>query len=372
MAITTPTGIAAAAGDEVHTSPATMRHVNSRAVLRHLLESRADQTTAQLVEATGLTAPTVHGALELLKREGWITIGRSERSPGQIGRSAQFGRFRRDSGVVIGADLQRDNLRIVVADLGGGVLTTESLPLSSADDVHSIASELFDVLDRTSSDPVGPLRAVTLGVPGIVTGEEIISEAVPQWAGRALIDALSGYSGSAPVAFANDLKLAAGAELSLGELRGVENGVYLHLGTQVGAAIVVGGSVVAGHTGSAGELGVLPSSRWHDVGVAVKEGTLSPEEGSELLIPSFGALIATIDPAVVAIAGDHDYLPWARAVTQRLESLVPAHPGILRPAIRTSNVGVYCTALGAVDHALRHSYSELMQLNGSNINVTIG
>ena len=55
----------------------------------------------------------------------------------------------------------------------------------------------------------------------------------------------------------NDVNAAAAAELRWGALRGVDIGLYVNLGTGLAAALVVGGRVVPGAHGAAGEIGYL-------------------------------------------------------------------------------------------------------------------
>ena len=54
---------------------------------------------------------------------------------------------------------------------------------------------------------------------------------------------------------ATDVKAAALAEARWGALAGADPGVYLNLGTGLAAAIVIGGVVLSGANGAAGEIG---------------------------------------------------------------------------------------------------------------------
>ncbi len=69
--------------------------------------------------------------------------------------------------------------------------------------------------------------------------------------GRELRAAFPG----AAVRMATDAKAAAQAEARWGALAGADPGVYLNLGTGLSAAIVVGGQVLPGRDGAAGEIG---------------------------------------------------------------------------------------------------------------------
>jgi glucokinase len=55
----------------------------------------------------------------------------------------------------------------------------------------------------------------------------------------------------------NDVRAGALAELRLGALRDHDPGIYLSLGTGVAAALTVGGTVLAGFDGAAGEIGYM-------------------------------------------------------------------------------------------------------------------
>ena len=55
----------------------------------------------------------------------------------------------------------------------------------------------------------------------------------------------------------NDVNAAATAELDWGALSGTDVGLYINLGTGTGAALIVGGRVIPGMHGAAGEIGYL-------------------------------------------------------------------------------------------------------------------
>jgi glucokinase len=80
---------------------------------------------------------------------------------------------------------------------------------------------------------------------------------VPGWDGMALPDLLRAEFGEAPIAIDNDVNAGAAAEVRWGALRGVDVGLYVNLGTGLAAALVVGGRVVPGAHGAAGEIGYL-------------------------------------------------------------------------------------------------------------------
>jgi glucokinase len=58
-----------------------------------------------------------------------------------------------------------------------------------------------------------------------------------------------------PVALTNDANAAAVGEMTYGAARGMKDFIMITLGTGVGSGIVIGGNVLYGHDGFAGELG---------------------------------------------------------------------------------------------------------------------
>lgn len=60
-----------------------------------------------------------------------------------------------------------------------------------------------------------------------------------------------------PVVIENDATAAAHAEVALGAARGAETALVINLGTGIGGAAAVGGRVLRGHNGMAGEFGHL-------------------------------------------------------------------------------------------------------------------
>ncbi|WP_433305179.1 ROK family protein [Actinoplanes sp. CA-030573] len=100
--------------------------------------------------------------------------------------------------------------------------------------------------------------AVGVSTFGVLRGGRVrLAPNVPGWDGMALPALLRAEFGDAPVAIDNDVNAGAAAELHWGALRGVDVGLYVNLGTGLAAALVVGGRVVPGAHGAAGEIGYL-------------------------------------------------------------------------------------------------------------------
>src|SRR3954451_14719601 len=106
-------------------SPALLRRLNSAAVL-HAVRANGPVSRADLARTTGLSKPTVNGAVELLLGHGYVTEGPHEpHDRPRPGRRARLLRFASRMGHVLGVDIGADKVLVLVADLNGEVLAVE-------------------------------------------------------------------------------------------------------------------------------------------------------------------------------------------------------------------------------------------------------
>ena len=100
---------------------------------------------------------------------------------------------------------------------------------------------------------------VAVSLPGTVdaTTGFIVQGGALQYANEHnLVDALHDRL-NLPSSIQNDARCAALAEIELGELKGMTDGVMVVIGTGVGGAVLSGGRLVTGAAGAAGELSML-------------------------------------------------------------------------------------------------------------------
>ena len=103
------------------------------------------------------------------------------------------------------------------------------------------------------------VRAVGLVVPGLVDAKQGIAVYAANLGWRQLpLRQIVAEAVGLPVILDHDVRAAGLAELELGAGRGLQEVLFVALGTGVAAAVITGGQVAAGATGRAGELGHLP------------------------------------------------------------------------------------------------------------------
>jgi predicted NBD/HSP70 family sugar kinase len=100
------------------------------------------------------------------------------------------------------------------------------------------------------------IDTVVIGVPGVVEsalGTVSLAENAPGIEGREFGREVAAHL-SLPVTIENDINLAAVGEQSAGIARGVDDFLFLSIGTGLGSGIVLRGEIHRGHNGAAGEL----------------------------------------------------------------------------------------------------------------------
>jgi len=110
------------------------------------------------------------------------------------------------------------------------------------------------------------LRAVGLVVPGVVDAKQGIAVYAANigWQQVPLRQIVAEAVGL-PVVVDHDVRAAGLAELELGAARGMQEVLFVALGTGIAAAVITRGQLSAGATGRAGELGhipVFPEGEW--------------------------------------------------------------------------------------------------------------
>jgi glucokinase len=170
--------------------------------------------------------------------------------------------------LVVGVDLGGTTIKAALFDSDGLEYASSKRPTPrhlGPDAV--VATTIEAVVELRAQVPdAARLQAVGLVVPGIVDAEQGIAiyAANIGWDALPLRQIVAEAIGL-PVALDHDVRAAGLAELELGAGRGLQDVLYVALGTGVAAAVITRGQVLTGATGRAGELGhlpVFPAGEW--------------------------------------------------------------------------------------------------------------
>ena len=242
----------------VPSRPSHLRQTNARGLLQ-LLQQHNPCSKADLVRYSGLSAPTVSSGIAHLEGLGLVeSMGEGESSGG---RPPGLLRFNATHGYIAAADIGGTRLRMLLADLNGTVITQWSVLLGSdqktPEKVCSLAADGVKVMCRQSGIPLRKILHLTAGAPGITnvaTGVVLSAPNLDSWNDVPLRSLLQDAVG-VPCLVENDTNLAAQGEHWRGAARGIDNFVFIAMGTGVGAGIFLHGKLHHGAHWNAGEIG---------------------------------------------------------------------------------------------------------------------
>jgi predicted NBD/HSP70 family sugar kinase len=234
-----------------------VRRTNRSSVLRTLF-LQGEGSRAALAAATGLSAASMTNVVGELVDEGLVIEAGVEESDG--GRPRTLVRINPGFGAVIGVDVGETRTRVEAFDMSMGQLAAASLALDpSHHEPDVVAARVAEGLAKVVADCdlAGiPVLGIGLGVPGVVSQDSQLLVHAPAfgWAGVPIRQLLAKHT-ALPVFVDNGAKTMGQAEMWFGAGRGARNAVVALLGTGVGAAVVIDGSVYRGASASAGEWG---------------------------------------------------------------------------------------------------------------------
>ncbi|TMM22606.1 MAG: ROK family transcriptional regulator [Actinobacteria bacterium] len=236
-------------------TPPLLRDLNERTVLE-TIRAGSPISRAEISRRSGISKPTVSLALQsLLQAE---LVRETAERPDGPGYGAVYFEPVAEAAVVLGLDLGARFVRGAVCDLAGSVRARQDVELTVAEvagAVEAIERLRTSLLGAAGLDP-DRIDGVVVGVPGVVeTGSGVLrlAENVAGLEGRAFAEELRNAVGL-PVTLENDINLAALGEQWQGVARGVDDFVFLSVGTGMGAGLVLGGELHRGRHGAAGEI----------------------------------------------------------------------------------------------------------------------
>ncbi|MEU0134704.1 ROK family transcriptional regulator [Streptomyces sp. NPDC006296] len=243
-------------------TPRVLRAMNDRAAL-DLLVTQGPLTRTRIGELTGLSKPTASQLLARLEEAGLVRSTGSQ--SGRPGPNAVLYEIDPAAAHVAALSVGPTGTDAVVADITGTVVGSCRVEADAvAEDVRHRTAQLVAEAVDGALRPTGlghdDLGAVVIGTPGAIdphTGQLRYAPHLPGWHSRTLLADLAEVVGR-PVTIENDVNLAAVAEQYEGAAQDHDHFVLAYLDEGVGAAIVLGGTLLRGATGGAGEIGYMP------------------------------------------------------------------------------------------------------------------
>jgi len=195
----------------------------------------------------------------LLEANYIMEVGAGDNS---IGRKSTLLAFNAERGYIIGVDLGRFRIRMMLADLlGNKIAGTEIINSAnfSGDGrqsirlIHDQVEEILRMSGRTKDD----ILCIVIGIPGIIKdGRSFLAPFTEQYLESDMVETLQ-EAFEADVLLENCVNLGAIGEGWKGAGINYNDVTYIAYGVGLGAAHIVGGKLYRGANGAAGEIGFM-------------------------------------------------------------------------------------------------------------------
>lgn len=379
--------------------PRLLREINDRAALELLLAT-GPMTRGQIGDLTGLSKVTASQTLARLEERGLVEVVGAQ--AGGRGPNAALYSVIPSSAYVAGLEVGPELISTAVADIHGRTIAEVTVDPGGHDDPVAAVHGAIVKACRSAKVSLAKLRGVVIGTPGVVdprSGDVRFSFDLPGWH-EGIHEALAGDL-RREVTIENDVNLAAIAEYADGAAKGVDDFVLVWASRGLGMAVMLGGKLHRGRSGSAGEIGYLPvpgvplpedirtkpgrlpslagglqslvsaeavaelargygfeaESAGECVEVAVAAGSRGEpmlDEIAHRLALGVAAVCVILDPGLVVLAGEVGHAGGS-ALTSRVEEAVaricPVRPQVVTTAVAHANPVLRGAVLAALDQA---------------------
>lgn len=298
---------------EVGTS--VLRTLNTATVLDALRQAQRPLRIAELASLSRLTRPTVATAVEELKAAGLVVDSpptTSERP--RRGRPASMFQLASAARPVLGIEVGRGTVRVLVMDLAGAVLGQSHRDIPDPQDAVALVDQLPLAVQHAVAAAglhTGDLHRVVVGAPGVVdpaAGHPVTHPGVTGWSQLDVPQRVREMF-DCPTIFESEANLAAVAAATT---RPSSTVLAIHWAGHVSAGMVIAGRLHRGATGSAGGFWDTPFDRSDrmppaDAFALAAEGDHAAmgavRSMARQVVGSITPLVLAIDPDVVVVGG---------------------------------------------------------------------
>ena len=284
----------------------------NQAVVLDAIRIRGPVSRVELAPLTGLTNQTVSNVVRRLLAAG--LVAESGFAPSGGGKRRTLLAPRPDGAFAAGVHLDPHAVVVAVVDLVGGVRASTRIALEVPSDPEDVVRRVSRALRRLTTRariPADRLLGVGVAAPGPIDSSEgavVHPPNLPGWQLVPLVRMLEEATGMS-VAMENDATAAAIGERWIGGRERGGSFLFLYLGTGIGAGLVLGGTVIHGDTGNAGEFGHM----------SVQDGGLTCHCGNTDCLGPYLKRSAVIADYLAAIGPEEAAAVGARGVSEEVD-----------------------------------------------------
>lgn len=223
----------------------------------NIIRNEGPINKAQIAKNTDLSIPTIMKITDELIEKGIIEVVGKGDSHG--GKRPELLKFISDSYYIVGIDIGRTLIKVIVMDMSGSIICKNIIPTMETVPAENLITRLIEVLDKTireSGVDSEWILGIGIGMPGLLDTKNGIITFSPDFHWEN-IDIVSGIRNrfDLPIFLENSNRVMAMGEYWFGKGKNSSNFICVNLGHGIGAAIVEQGELYRGTCGSSGELG---------------------------------------------------------------------------------------------------------------------
>jgi len=260
--------------------PSALRKRNVIRVL-NVIMNRDRISRTEIATETGLTKTTISDIVKWFLNLGFLDEQKSK--PKGVGRPSLTLQVNPKFAHVAGLSIMRDGVDVSVIDATRAFLWETSRSFENRFNFDDVIEVIYRTLDETfdmAKKENMPIKAIGIGVPGLVDPKNGLVELSPKFPGFRNIPLIKMISQRYRVDawVENDSDMAAMGERWFGKGKECDSFIYVYVVEGIGAGIVLNGELLHGETGYTGEIGHLLIKR--------EENTVYLEEefGMDVLI----------------------------------------------------------------------------------------
>lgn len=232
---------------------------NSEKILIDLIRNYGEISKSELVTFTDYSRTKITSCIDSLLNKNIIVVNTVTEYTG--GRRSKKFSLNGSFGLVAGVDIGATSVDLGISDFSGKVLLRYSEPASVKDGPIIILGRICSLLEKMLQEnglSQDKLNGIGLGVPGPVdfsVGTLVSPPIMPGWDRYPIVQTIQQWFPAANVVVDNDVNVMALGEIYQGAGRGVDNLIFVKIGTGIGAGIICEGKIYRGASGCAGDIG---------------------------------------------------------------------------------------------------------------------
>lgn len=233
-----------------------VRLTNQIEILNILRKSHS--TITDIADKLDISFTAAKNIIEEMSDAKLVTISESKQQLNKRGRSPSIVKLSTDNGIVCGIDMSGWDIKVFLCSLDCKILCQKEIPsviFIQPEHLPQI-KKMIDELLKEKVVKGKKLLSICISSPGLINQETSKYEEVfriPRYKDMDPIEYFKKAFG-VHVEMYNDIRLGALAELKFGSFPDKPfNGIFMHIGTACGYALILNGKIYKGSNGFAGE-----------------------------------------------------------------------------------------------------------------------